>query len=323
MPLCLQRTRLVAPQPVKGTPCISRSETMFWSNPGLFLNCSTRLKRTSGAKLSSFCRTRSRSSKMARCFAVWPSAPSAAITFDSVFQSSVFISWLRSSSIFVGRMPSKSTRTLSFFFTLFGALELAGEEIIHHPSGDERTYSKILLRIVIEHVELELVAAVDQSREKFVHPELFLIRPLAHRVHQPPAPHAQIAARFNSGGRGEELPQIGVVEIRVRIFIKLPFARVIGLELDVQTIVIGRAILRCVHRRLPRQKARQFIDVFEFLHRFPARVTLAPVELRREPDRERLREIFVRMALRVPVVEMHDVAATKRARPIKVRRLLV
>src|SRR5712691_9167370 len=123
------------------------------------------------------------------------------MTFASVFQSSVFISALKSWSILVGRAPSKRTRTLSFFFTLFGALEFAGEEIIHHQRGDERTYSKILLRIVVEHVEFELVAAVDQPRQEFVHPKFFLIRPLAHRVQQAPAPHTQIAARFNSGGR--------------------------------------------------------------------------------------------------------------------------
>src|SRR6266404_6954116 len=233
MPLCLQRTRPVAPQPVKGTPCISRSETMFWSNPGLFLNCSTRLKRTSGAKLSSFCRTRSRSSKMARCSAVWPSVPSASIMFASVFQSLCFSSLLKSSSILVGRAPSKRTRTLSFFFTLFRALELAGEEIIHHQRGDERTYSKILLRIVVQHMEPELIATVDETREEFVYSELFLIRPLAHRVHQSPASLAQIRARFDPGGRGEELPQIGVVEIRIRIFVKPTFAHVISLELDV------------------------------------------------------------------------------------------
>src|SRR6266487_822085 len=236
MPLCLQRTSPIAPQPVKGTPCISRSETMFWSNPGLFLNCSTRLKRTSGAKLSSFCRTRSRSSKMARCSAVWPSVPSASMTFASVFQSSVFISALKSSSILVGRAPSKRTRTLSFFFTLFGALELAGEEIIHHQRGDERGDSKILLRIVVEHMELELVAAIDQSRQEFVHPELFLIRPLANRVQQPPARPAQIRTRINPSRpcrRGEELAQIGVVKIRIGIFIEPPFARVIGPELEV------------------------------------------------------------------------------------------
>src|SRR6266700_3377470 len=183
MPLCLQRVRPVEPQPVKGRLCISRNETMFWSNPGLFLNCSTRLKRTSGAKFSSFCRSRSRSSKIARCSAVWPSAPRAAITFASVFQSGVFISALKSWSIFVGLVPSKSTRTLSFFFTLFGALEPAGEEIIHHQRGDESGDAKILLRIVVKNVEPELVAAVDEPGEEFVHPELFLIRPLAHRIH--------------------------------------------------------------------------------------------------------------------------------------------
>src|SRR5260370_42349209 len=102
------------------------------------------------------------------------------MTFASVFQSLCFISLLRSSSIFVGRMPSKSTRTLSFFFTLFGALELAREEIIHYQRGDERGDAKILLRVVVEHVEPKLVAAVDQPRQEFVHPELFLIRPLAH-----------------------------------------------------------------------------------------------------------------------------------------------
>ena len=41
---------------------------MFWSNPRLFLNWSARLKITSGAKVSSFCRNRSRSSKDGEMF---------------------------------------------------------------------------------------------------------------------------------------------------------------------------------------------------------------------------------------------------------------
>src|SRR5207237_5925114 len=123
------------------------------------------------------------------------------MTFASVFQSSVFISALKSWSIFVGPVPSKRTRTLSFFFTLFGALELAGEEIIHHQRGDERGDAKVLLRVVVVHVECELVTAFDQPREQFVHPELFLIRPLAHRVHNPSSPLAQIRARFQPGWR--------------------------------------------------------------------------------------------------------------------------
>src|ERR1700682_4515566 len=102
------------------------------------------------------------------------------MTFASVFQSSVFISLLKSWSILVGQLPSKRTRTFSFFFTLFGALTLAGEEIIHHQRRDESRDAKILLRVVVEHVEPELVAAFDEPRQEFVYPELFLIRPLAH-----------------------------------------------------------------------------------------------------------------------------------------------
>src|SRR6266480_5404386 len=103
------------------------------------------------------------------------------MTFASVFQSGVFISALKSWSTVVGLVPSKSTRTLSFFFTLFGALEFAGEQIIHHQRRNESGDAKILLRIVVQHAKLELVAAVDQTREELVHPEFFLIRPLADR----------------------------------------------------------------------------------------------------------------------------------------------
>src|SRR4029077_1144191 len=118
-------------------------------------------------------------------------------------------------------------------------------------------------------------------------------------------------------------PKISIVETGICVFVKLSFARVISLELDVQTIVIGYAILRHVHRWRARQRAHQLIDVFKFLQCLPARITLAPVELGREPDRERLRKVFVRMALRVPVVEIHDVTAAKRTRPVKTWRLLI
>src|SRR5260370_32809756 len=123
------------------------------------------------------------------------------MTFASVFQSGVFISALKSWSIFVGLVPSKSTRTLSFFFTLFGALELAGEKIIHHQRRDVRGDAKILLRIVVLHPQAKLIAAIDQSGEQFVYPEFFLVCPLGHRVHQSPPALAQIAARFDPGRR--------------------------------------------------------------------------------------------------------------------------
>src|SRR6185437_11828380 len=104
------------------------------------------------------------------------------MTSPSVFQSFVFISLVKSWSIVVGLVPSKSTRALSFFFTLFGALEFSGKKIVHHQRGDKCRDAKILLRIIIEHVKPELVAAARQPGKELVHPELFLVRPLADGI---------------------------------------------------------------------------------------------------------------------------------------------
>src|SRR2546430_10643282 len=166
---------------------------MCWSNPRLFLNWSARLKITSGPKPSSFCRSKSRLSKMARCSVGWPRVPSAARTFASVFQSSVFISLLRSWSILVGRIASNRARTLIFFFTSFGALEFAGKKIIHHQRCNERSDPEILLRIVVQDQQIELVATIDETREQLIHPEFLFVRPLADGIQQAPPPSPQIS----------------------------------------------------------------------------------------------------------------------------------
>ncbi len=75
---------------------------------------------------------------------------------------------------------------------LFRALEFAGEKIIHHQRRDESGDTKILLRIVIERMELKLVAAVGESREELVDSKFLLIGPLANRVQQSPSTLAQI-----------------------------------------------------------------------------------------------------------------------------------
>src|SRR5438132_13137456 len=77
-----------------------------------------------------------------------------------------------------------------------------------------------------------------------------------------------------------------------------------------------------MHRWFSRQGFHQFIDVFEFLERSPTDVAFAPVEPRREPNRERFGEIFVRTTLCVPVLKMHAVAAPAGARPGSARRFL-
>src|SRR5437763_485900 len=260
---------------------------------------------------------------MARCSSVWPRMRSALRTLASVFQSSVFISLLRSWSILVARMASNRARTLSFFFTLFRPLKFTGEKIIHHQSSDKGGDAKILLWIVVMDIEPKMIATLDQPGEKFVDPVLLLVSPLTNRIQEPSSSQTQIRTRLDAGGRGEELPQIGVIEPGISILIELSFPRVISLELEVQTVVRRDAIGRRMQRRLPHQRPHQFINVFEFLQRFPAGITIPPIEPRREPDRERLREIFVRMTLRVPIVQVHDVTATEWPWPIKVRRFFV
>src|SRR5215831_2568762 len=132
-------------------------------------------------------------------------------------------------------MASNSARTLSFFFfKLFRPFELAGEKIVHHQGGDECRDEKILPRIVVLHVQSELVATFNETRQKFVDPKLLLVCQLADGIEESPAPPVQIGAGLNSSwtsGSGEKFAQISVVEVGIGIFVKLSFPRVIGLEL--------------------------------------------------------------------------------------------
>ena len=64
----------------------------------------------------------------------------------------------------------------------FGALELAGEKIIHHQRRDKSGDAKILLRIVIQHMEPEFIAAARKPRQELVHREFLLVRPLGNCI---------------------------------------------------------------------------------------------------------------------------------------------
>src|SRR5262249_46697813 len=169
---------------------------------------------------------------MARCSGVWPNEPSAFITSASVFHSFVFSSSLKSWSTVVGLVPSNRTRTLSFFFIVeesvaaslrearasptgrrlqirnavsFRPLEFAGEKIIHHQCRDESGDTKILLRIVIQHMQPKFIAASGKSDEELVHGEFLFVRPLGNRVQQSSPTTPQIDACLNASGCGEEL----------------------------------------------------------------------------------------------------------------------
>ena len=65
------------------------------------------------------------------------------------------------------------------FHGLFCAFELAGKQIIHDQRRDESGDPKVLLWIIVQHMKLELIAAVDEPRQEFVDPEFLLVCPLA------------------------------------------------------------------------------------------------------------------------------------------------
>ena len=65
---------------------------------------------------------------------------------------------------------------------LLRTLELPGEKIIHHQRGDESGDTKILLRIIIQHMQSKFIAAAGKPREKLVYRKFLFVCPLANRI---------------------------------------------------------------------------------------------------------------------------------------------
>src|SRR4030095_10996518 len=107
---------------------------------------------------------------------------------------------------------------------LFGALEFAGEKIIHHQCRDESGDTKILLRIVIQHMQPKFITSAGKPCQELVHGKFLFVCPLTNRVQQSAPSSTQIGACLDASRCGEELSQISVVKIWIRIFIKLAFA---------------------------------------------------------------------------------------------------
>src|SRR6185503_4944078 len=70
-------------------------------------------------------------------------------------------------------------------------------------------------------------------------------------------------------------------------------------------------------RRTVPERPHQRIDVFELRKRLPSGVAMPPLAVRRQPDGERLGEVFVRVALRVPRVQMQHEALAVRLRRVE------
>ena len=121
------------------------------------------------------------------------------------------------------------------------------------------------------------------------------------------------------GAIGEQPAQIAIVEVRVLD------AVVAALPLVVRAQRLAQLVERLDLRRvvtsigLPASSRHQRVHVLELLERRPVGVARAPVGLRVQPDGERLGEVLVGMALRVPAVEVQDEALAVRLRRVVVR----
>src|SRR4029077_5235812 len=105
-------------------------------------------------------------------------------------------------------------------------LEFTGEKIIHHQRRDESGDTKILLRIVIQHMQPKFITSTGKPRKELVHGEFLFVCPLANRIQSSPPCSPEIGACLNPSRCGKELSQISIVKIWVRIFVELPFVRV-------------------------------------------------------------------------------------------------
>ena len=65
---------------------------------------------------------------------------------------------------------------------LLRPLEFAGEKIIHHQCRDESGNTKILLWIIIQHMQSEFITTARKPCKKLVHGEFLFVCPLANRI---------------------------------------------------------------------------------------------------------------------------------------------
>src|SRR5258708_18789239 len=106
-----------------------------------------------------------------------------------------------------------------------------------------------------------------------------------------------------------------------------PVARVVRL---LGPVVLAQRVLhlrerldpapRAHRRRRAAQIAHELVDVLELLQGAPAGIPPPPLRAWREPDRERLGEVLVRMGLRVVLAQVLDVPLTRGVRAVE-RRL--
>ena len=105
----------------------------------------------------------------------------------------------------------------------------------------------------------------------------------------------------------EQLAQVAIVEVRVQQPVVTALALVVGAERlpGLDRLELAAAVHE---HRLVDDLDHQRVHVFQLLERRPVRVLGRASRSSRQPYREGLGEVLVRMTLRVPAVEMEHVA---------------
>jgi hypothetical protein len=115
---------------------------------------------------------------------------------------------------------------------------------------------------------------------------------------------------------GEKAAQIAVVDVRIVDAIALPLGLVVFAQRLAQAPDRIDLVARGHARRQGADLGHQRVHVLELLERRPAVVTRPPRRVWGEPHGERLGEVLVGMALRVPGLEMGDEATAVRTRRV-------
>ena len=169
--------------------------------------------------------------------------------------------------------------------------------------------------------QVQLAAAGDHVLEDAVDGVTVLAGPARDAAADVLADLAEEARRRRAalrrvGGFGEQAPEIAVVEVRVLVAVVVALAVVVLPQRLLQAGQRRQLAARHPARRMPGELLHELVHVLELLQRRPVVVALAPLRVRVEPHRERLGEVLVGMALRVPGIEVQHEALAVRLRRV-------
>src|SRR5581483_5832550 len=197
-----------------------------------------------------------------------------------------------------------------------------GMKLAHDEHGETGGDVGFYFRIGARDAQVERVAATDHFFQYLADTVMVFRGPPGDDVDDLRFVAPNIVRRRLVGlvffGVGKQARQIDVEELRPVLAVTLLFFHVILPQRHLERTQRQYFAAVAQPRRLRADFFHQPVDIFELLERGPAAIALAPVGVRLEPHRERLRPVLVRMRLRVPVAEVQHEALAVGSRHVGV-----